>query len=223
LYRKIRSESDMTDRVEQEPTTGGTDAQGEAQTALLRRRNLLKASLGAGSVIATLASRPVLGWGGGGGDCKAPSDALSGNLSQPGTTKTCSGKPPTYWCQSQSYCNWKIPCQPKDTGSSGYTCGAFKAKATPFHSTITMFNGTQFGSKTMLDVMNLTGGGYQKLGCYISAALLNAKAGWTPVLSESDVRGMWNEYCAKGYFEPSAGVHWGPDECVNYLLTTMTG
>jgi len=214
----------MTDPVEQEPTTGATDAQRESQAALLRRRNLLKAGLGAGSVIATLASRPVLGWGGGGGgDCKAPSDALSGNLSQPGKDKHCSGKPPSYWCQSQSYCNWKVPCQPKDTGSSGYTCGAFKAKATPFHSTITMFNGTQFGSKTMLDVMNLTGGGYQKLGCYISAALLNAKAGWTPVLSESDVRGMWNEYCAKGYFEPSAGVHWGPDECVNYLLTTMTG
>jgi len=198
-----------------------------AQSALTRRRDLLKAGLGAGSVIMTLASRPVLGWGGGGGGmCQAPSDALSGNLSHPGQNgKTCTGKPPSYWCQSQSFCNWQLPCQPKDTGSSGYTCGAFKAKATPFHSTITMFNGTQFGTKTMFDVMNQNqnNSGYQKLGCYISAALLNCKAGWTPVLSQSDVQGMWNEYCSKGYFEPSAGVQWGPDQIVSYLLTTMTG
>jgi hypothetical protein len=99
----------------------------------------------------------------------------------------------------------------------------YRTKATPFHSSITLFNGTQFGTKTMLQVMNLAGGGYERLGCYISAALLNAKAGLTPVLSEADVQNIWNEYCTKGYFEPTGGVQWGPDQIVAYLQTTMTG
>jgi hypothetical protein len=45
----------------------------------------------------------------------------------------------------------------------------------------------------------------------------------TPVLSEADVQNIWNEYCTKGYFEPTAGVQWGPDQIVAYLQTTMTG
>jgi hypothetical protein len=84
-----------------------------------------------------------------------------------------------------------------------------------------MFNGTQYTGKTMLDVLNLMGGGVDALARHITAALLNAKAGLTPVLTESDVRGIWNEFVAKGFFEPSAGVQWGPDQIVTYLLTTM--
>jgi hypothetical protein len=84
-----------------------------------------------------------------------------------------------------------------------------------------MFNGTQYVGKTMLAVLQLMGGGVDALARHITAALLNAKAGLTPVLTESDVRGIWNEFVAKGYFEPAAGVHWGPDQIVAYLTTTM--
>jgi len=69
--------------------------------------------------------------------------------------------------------------------------------------------------------MELGGGGYTALGRHITAALLNAKAGLTPVLSEARVRSIWNECVNKGYFEPSAGIKWYPDQCVEYLVTTM--
>ena len=78
-----------------------------------------------------------------------------------------------------------VPCQPVKTGSTEYTCGAINGgKATLFHSTTTMFNGTQYQGKTMLDVLNLGSGGVDALARHITAALLNAKAGLTPVLTE---------------------------------------
>jgi hypothetical protein len=97
-------------------------------------------------------------------------------------------------------------------------------QATKYHSSITGFNGTQFGSNTMLQVMQSgASSGYTGVGCYIAAALLNAKQGLTPMLSETGVRDMWNEYVSKGYYEPSAGIMWYPDQIITYLQTTMQG
>jgi hypothetical protein len=59
------------------------------------------------------------------------------------------------------------------------------------------------------------------LGRYIAAALLNARSGLTPVLNESNVRGMWNGYIASGYFQPAAGIKWGAAEIVAYIKTTL--
>ena len=207
----------MTDRGEPAANTGGTAAQGEPQTAMLQRRSLLKAGLG-GPVILSLANRPAFGQA-----CLMPSNFASGNVSAPGNGQACLGRSPGYWKTSQHFCEWLAPYQPLKTGSTGYTCGAVGGKATLFHSTTTMFNGTQYVGKTMLDVLNLMGGGVDALARHITAALLNAKAGLTPVLkAETNVRDIWNEFVAKGFFEPSAGVHWGPDQIVTYLQTTMT-
>ena len=72
----------------------------------------------------------------------------------------------------------------------------------------------------MLDVMggdsNPSG-----LGRYIAAALLNARAGRTPVLDEFGVRAMWNDVVTRGYHEPTAGVQWGASQIVAYIRTTM--
>ena len=74
-----------------------------------------------------------------------------------------------------------------------------------------------------MQVIWLQGNGdpYQ-LGAHIVAALLNARAGYTPVLTEGAVINIWNEYVAKGYFEPVAGVHWDGPTIVSYLQSTMT-
>lgn len=75
----------------------------------------------------------------------------------------------------------------------------------------------------MLDVLrqNAGGGPYQTLGRYVAAAMLNAAAGRTPYLSEGTIRQIWNDLMARGYFEPTAGVRWGPLEIVVYLRSTM--
>lgn len=60
------------------------------------------------------------------------------------------------------------------------------------------------------------------LGAHIVAALLNAKNGYTTgVLSDTQVIGMWNEWASKGYFEPTAGVHWTSAQIVAYIVTTF--
>jgi hypothetical protein len=35
------------------------------------------------------------------------------------------------------------------------------------------------------------------------------------------VRRLWNDYVALGYFEPTAGVQWGPAQIVAYIKSTM--
>jgi hypothetical protein len=59
------------------------------------------------------------------------------------------------------------------------------------------------------------------LGRYVTAALLNARAGRTPVLDEFGVRSMWNDVVNRGYYEPTAGIQWGPAQIVAYIRTTM--
>lgn len=61
-----------------------------------------------------------------------------------------------------------------------------------------------------------------QLGAHIVAALLNAHMGWTnPVLTPQAVKAMFNEWAAKNYYEPSAGVQWSAADIVFYLQSTM--
>lgn len=94
---------------------------------------------------------------------------------------------------------------------------------TKFHSKTTGLSGKVFDNASMVDVLrqNAGGGSYQTLGRYVAAALLNAAAGRTPYLSEGMIRQVWNDVMARGYFEPTAGVRWGPSEITAYLRSTM--
>ena len=92
---------------------------------------------------------------------------------------------------------------------------------TLFHSSTTGFGGSVFASATMMDVLGGSGAGMAGLGAYMVAALLNARAGRTPVLSEVAVRNIWNDLINRGFFEPTAGIRWGAAEIVAYLRTTM--
>jgi hypothetical protein len=95
--------------------------------------------------------------------------------------------------------------------------------ATLYHCATTGLGGRVFGSRTMMNVIGMTGSGgnLDALGRYIVAALLNARTGRTPVLDEGGVRNMWNDLVHRGYFEPTAGVRWGAPQIVAYLKTTM--
>jgi len=73
---------------------------------------------------------------------------------------------------------------------------------------------------SMLDVIGADSSA-AGLGRYITAALLNARAGRTPVLDEAGVRAMWNSIVNRGYYEATAGVQWGPAQIVAYIRTTM--
>lgn len=71
----------------------------------------------------------------------------------------------------------------------------------------------------MLDVIDHTSA--DSLGRYIVAALLNARSGRTPMLTEMQVRNMWNDLVNRGYYEPTAGIRWSASQIVAYLKTTI--
>ena len=196
------------------------------------RRRLAGAALGV-SVVFTLASRPVLA----ADQCMTPSAAVSGNLSQHGTPTLCSGRTPGYWKTHPE--SWPSPYLPGSCNGGQNICNQAQnwKNGTLFHP---LFSGTQFmadldgnpgtpkTSLSLMQVLMLTNGGNpwgltdpDNLGAHIVAALLNAAAGLTPVLSVTDVIGIWNEWASKGYFEPTANVQWNSAQIVDYLKTTM--
>jgi hypothetical protein len=180
------------------------------------RRHFTKSGLVVSGVLLTLASRPSLG-----AVCTSPSGFQSGNLSAPGTSQTCSGRSPGYFGTHSA--QWPSPYEAgsytdSDTRSSSGTM--FKDSALGFHCS---GYGSNYKNYSMMQIIGLGGGGDpHQLGAHIIAALLNARMGWTPVLTEAQVRNMFNEYDSKGYFEPTAGVKWYPEDIVTYLQSTMT-
>ena len=198
------------------------------------RRRFSKSGLAVSGVMLTLASRPVLG---GWGTCQTPSGFVSGNVSNHGTPTTCGGRTPGYWGNHPS--EWPSPYTPgkcsssessskkrsSSSSSSGGSCSSAEAwsEGTLFRSVFNCSgNGHIYYNYTMMQVIWLGGSGDpQQLGAHIVSALLNAKKGWTPVLTEVQVIAMFNEWNLNGYFEPTAGVKWYAEDIVTYLKTTM--
>jgi hypothetical protein len=206
------------------------------------RRSFAKSGLVASGVLLTLSSRPVLGQS----VCKSPSGFESGNLSFHGTPITCSGRTPGYWGANSNTTgiigkqSWPSPYLADTTKTSTTTTttstapGSTKKGAASSTTTITIhgtmfkdiFRCSSFGkglaglSLSEVLLQGGTGDPYQ-LGAHSIAALLNARSGLTPVLTEAQVINIFNEYDSKGYFEPTAGIKWNPADIVNYLKTTM--
>lgn len=183
------------------------------------RRRFSRSGLAVSGVLLTLASRPALA-----GQCLSPSGFQSGNVSHHGTPITCSGRTPGYWGTHPE--EWPSPYDPgKCKGDNPGECMKSKnwEDGTKFSA---VFNcsghGNIYAKKSMMQVI-LSGGGDdpQQLGGHIVSALLNAKKGWTPVLTETQVIGMFNEWNQNGYFEPTAGVKWYAEDIVTYLKSTM--
>lgn len=204
------------------------------------RRRFTQAGIGV-SAIFTLASRPVLA-----GQCFTPSAAVSGNLSTHGTPPSCSGLSPGFWKEHPTA--WVGGISPgtftnvngstiKNQSNSQSINGVQNwSGGTPFHP---YFGGQRFminvnntsASLSMMQVLQLNNGngsnpaGYptdpDNLGAHIVAALLNALSNYTPVLTPTQVVGMWNEWATKGYFEPTVGVQWNSAQIVAYIKSTF--
>jgi len=107
------------------------------------------------------------------------------------------------------------------SSGSASTAGSY-GSPTLYHCSTTGLGGHVFHNSTMLEVIDIIGAsGFNSLGRYIVAALLNARAGRTPMLSEAVVRNMWNDLISRGYYEPTAGVRWTATEIVAYIRTTI--
>ncbi len=208
------------------------------------RRKLAGAALGATAVF-TLASRPV--WG---GQCSSPSGFTSGNLSQHGTPIMCSGRSPGYWKQHpEAWPAGYLPGTAKNSvaasNGNGYlsqpenwsggtlfhpTCSSGTGPNKAFFADLDKNPNTPKTSLSMMQIMHLNDGNNlwrltdnANLASHIVAALLNANVpNLTPVLSDAAVRGMWNEWVHKGYFEPTANVRWDAATIVTYIVSTFT-
>ena len=206
-----------------------------AQSVDESRRRFGKSGLAASGVILTLASRPVLGcW-----DCLSPSGFQSGNASPHGQPPQCEGRTPGYWqgkkdwpspyakgtCTNKKHPSSNNPVDWKDgTSFSGtFNCSGY---GTAYQSCCLPIKNAPCKPTdplSLMQVLLLSGkDDHYQLGAHIVAALLNAKMGWTPVLTVPAVKNMFNEWAAKGYFEPSAGIKWYGEDIVTYLKTTMT-
>jgi hypothetical protein len=166
------------------------------------------AGMGAAPILATLASRPVLG--------KQPTSgsaqpSLGGSLAP--NKHASAGRSPAEWVDTQV---WPNPYYAIDqSGETDYA-------ATLYHSPATGLAGAAFGGSTMLAVLqSACDGDRHGIGGYVAAALLNAREGLTPTLSEPMVRAMWNQFAECGYYEPIAGVHWDAGDIVRYIRTTI--
>ncbi|HSU44665.1 MAG TPA: hypothetical protein VLN42_10665 [Casimicrobiaceae bacterium] len=105
--------------------------------------------------------------------------------------------------------------------SSASSSSAEFDKPTRYHCPTTGFGGKVFGTRSMLEVLDVSQAGLEGVGRYMVAALLNARSGRTPVLDETAVRTMWNDLVNNGYYEPTAGIKWTGAEIIAYLQSTM--
>jgi hypothetical protein len=175
-------------------------------TSTNARRRVLKATVSVAPALMTIASRPVLG-----GTCMNAS-LMAGSLngSVLAATSTCSGCSPSYWASTN---RWPLPYHAN--GSS----------TTDFHSTTTGFKKgpvADFGSHSLMYVLgHISASAAYEVGAYVTAAILNARIGYTPVLTEDAVTRIWNEYSATGTYQPTIGVSWNGSQIVAYIKTTM--
>lgn len=180
------------------------------------RRGFTKSGLALSGVLLTLASRPILG------DvvCKSPSGFLSGNVSASGTVLLCSGLSPGYWGEHPE--SWLTPYEP---GSCTDQCNqvANWTGGTPFCSVFSCGGyAVGYSGKSMMQVIHLLGNqDKDQLGAHIVSALLNARSGYTPVLTETQVINMFNEWAQYGYFKPTASVKWYGADIVEYITSTF--
>lgn len=144
----------MNNETDNESQATPTKSDAKDGVANDSRRRFTKTGLGAGTVIATLVSKPVLG----AQYYCTVSGMQSGNTSMHGPAVTCQGCSPGYWKKSPG--SW-----------SRYT----SYNTTDLFSSV--FGVSTFGNNTLMWVLqNDTGSFDYNLGFHIVAALLNASA-----------------------------------------------
>jgi len=84
-------------------------------------------------------------------------------------------------------------------------------------------NGSIYSQYSMMQVLWLNGNQdpYQ-LGAHFVSAILNTRMGVTPILSDTEIVNIFNEWNRKGFFEPTAGVKWYAPDIVAYFQSTLS-
>ncbi len=201
------------------------------------RRRFAKTGLAASGVILTLASRPVLA---NTLLCRSPSGFLSGNTSSH-IEQMCFGNYPDYYANhpeawqgtryepgvydstkssntnnnSNNNSNNSENSSNDKSSTSGVAGGTNQVDkwvgGTPFQQAFP--GSSQFPGRSMMQVLWMN----NEMGGQCVAALLNSALGLTPPLTEIRVVEIFLEYETKGFFEPTAGVHWYSQDIIYYL------
>ncbi len=188
----------------------------QSVSPLNSRRNLVKGVVAA-PLLMTIASRPVLAKG-----ICTPSAWVSGNLSDTSRLRECGGYSPGYWKKKTD--QWPAPyqtgtCKPGGYSGNNGTCTDYNSDGTKFHD---VFNGTQYGSDTLMQVLWRTGNqDYNRLGFHIVAALLNAASISDYGMTTTQVIDMYNQLQSTGMYTTSAG-DLTIDQVVEYIKQTYS-
>jgi hypothetical protein len=172
-----------------------------------RRRRLAKAGIGAAGILWTLESRAAMGPM----VCKSPSGALSGGLSSHyGPEPVCQGRSPGYWKNHTEA--WPIPIATM-FADVFYVAGS-KQSCTP------ETKDKSYLCSTLLNILEPQSFDQYNLGMHAVATYLNIKSGKINFLSVETLLNMWYEVQTKGFYSPTAGVQWNPEQVKNYLEAT---
>jgi len=159
------------------------------------RRRLIKGGvLGASVVMATLASRPAFAHA-----CKTPSAYGSMNTSRPAPLVEC-GYSPGYW-KSKPGVQWPIP------------------QNTPFNQEFPAGMPAQPASLTLMQAIEMGGGGVVAFRRHIIACLLNKRAGVTDdFLTELEIKEMWAAASTGStYVNTTRGISWTAPQVMSYI------
>ncbi|BBP05697.1 hypothetical protein TPL01_24790 [Sulfuriferula plumbiphila] len=195
----------MDNKIHDESQATATESIAKDSVANDARRRFTRTGLGAGAVIATLASQPVLG--------AVPyactiSGHASGNVSSHGQPTNCAifGKSHGYWKKTEKHA-WPSPFDPeqlfKDAGGVSGSLLDVQGITT---------------AKTLLEVLGLDGGDMSALAREVVGAMLNAQA-FAPdfPLSVAQVKSIWNEVVTYNQYTVKPGVAWTSEDVKNYL------
>jgi len=160
------------------------------------RRRFTASGLAASGVLLTLASRSVMA-----NTAQTPSGFASGNNSVHCQQSITQGRSPGYWKNYPKM--WPIPSTMKF--SSVFACSSKSV----------------YHSFSMMDLLTPQAVDQNNLGMHLVAALLNARMGWTPFLTEERIRSMFSEWQNTGHFSPTVNVYWDSAQIVTYLKSTQ--
>lgn len=169
------------------------------------RRRFTRAGAGATGVLLTLASQPGMACD----ICMAPSGYQSYSktmkaASHTGAPVTCQGRSPTYWKGTTS---WPSSCHSTTMFNKVFSCNSVTNRT--------------YGATSCMKILTPQSFDSAGVGVYLMACYLNVLKGWTSFLTIEQVRAIWTEYQATGYYTPTAGTKWNASQIVFYLSGTM--
>jgi hypothetical protein len=204
----IFEEQKLAKQEQHDPDTGANATPAGISAKGLARRRFGKAGIGASGVILTLASQPGMAAT---GVCTTPSGFLSKPMSSHTARDACGGRSPGYWKTHPEL--WQPLAFTKTTTKfkDVFPCTRSTSGLVPY-SLLEVTDPTLMPNGTDKD----------NVAMHCVAALLNARAGTTPVLNEAKVKQIWAQYAASGYYTPTLGAKpWYGADIVRYLTSTF--